>query len=224
MAKENLGVDIGDALQLQFLGEESDARYYVRVIGYLADKSLLVTAPQANGRLLTVREGQPLAVRMMAGNKLVGFTVSVLRICARPYSYLHLSYPTNTQSVTVRKALRVNLEMPATVTPLVMDDLPQPEDTEPKQIIIRDLSTTGALLVADSPLAEVKRSLAVKVGLRVAEADEELNFVAVVRNIKIEQTSNGSRFLHGVEFQFSDRRESVLMHAFVYEQIVHQEK
>ena len=69
--------------------------------------------------------------------------------------------------------------MPATVTPLAMDDLPQPEDTEPKQIIIRDLSTTGALLVADAPLAEVKRGLAVKVGLRVAEADEDLNFVAV---------------------------------------------
>ncbi len=52
-----LALDIGDILQLQFLGDDSEARYYVKVIGYLEDRSLLVTMPQSQGKLMRVREG-----------------------------------------------------------------------------------------------------------------------------------------------------------------------
>lgn len=219
-----LALDVGDILQLQFLGDKNETRYYVKVIGYLEDRSLLVTTPQAGGRLVRVREGQPLAARMMAGNDLVGFTVSVMRSCAVPYPYLHLTYPKDLQSVTVRKALRVTLNMPARAQVYDTDAETVSTDADMQQIIIRDMSTTGALLVADAPLVDTGNCLAISVKITVAEATEDLTFTVMVRNIKVEQaTEKGkpSQFLHGVEFQFSDRRESVLLHAFVYEQIVH---
>ncbi len=218
-----LALDIGDILQLQFLGDDSEARYYVKVIGYLEDRSLLITAPQSNGKLLRVREGQPLAARMMAGTDLVGFTVSVRRICVAPYAYLHLTYPKDFQSVTVRKALRVTLNMAATAQAFSVGSDEISPEAETRKVLIRDMSTTGALLVADAPLAETGNCLAVSVSIEVAEAVEELTFTVVVRNIKVEpaqEKGKPSLFLHGVEFQFSDRRESVLLHAFVYEQIV----
>lgn len=219
-----LTLDIGDILQLQFLGEDCKVRYYVKVIGYLEDRSLLVTTPQSHGKLMLVREGQLLAARMMAGNDLVGFTVSVLRSCAVPYAYLHLSYPKDLQSVTVRKALRITLNMPASVQACNMGTEAVSPETEAHKVQIRDMSTTGALLAADVPLAETGNCLAVSVNVDVAGASEELTFTVVVRNIKVEpakEKGKSSLFLHGVEFQFSDRRESVLLHAFVYEQIVH---
>ncbi|HHH47875.1 MAG TPA: flagellar brake protein [Gammaproteobacteria bacterium] len=218
-----LALDIGDILQLQFLGDDSEARYYVKVIGYLEERSLLVTAPQSNGKLLRVRDGQPLAARMMAGTDLVGFTVSVLRSCAVPYPYLHLSYPKDLQSVTVRKSLRVALDMGATVRPCDIGSEDIAPEVEAHEVVIRDMSTTGALLVADAPLADTGDSLTVSVNIEVAEMVENLNFAVVVRNIKVEpaqERGRPSQFLHGVEFQFADRRESVLLHAFVYEQIV----
>lgn len=223
----DLVLDVGDILQLQFLGESGDARYYVKVIGYLEDRSLLVTSPQQGGKLKQVREGQPVAARMMAGNQLVGFTVNVLRSCAVPYTYLHLSYPHDLQSVTVRKALRVTLDMTAQAQACngQADDVSL--DNEIHKILIRDMSTTGALLVADEPLADTGNCLTVSVQVDVAGEREELTFTAVVRNIKVEQAKEKGRsslFLHGVEFQFSDRRESVLLHAFVYEQIVHNDE
>lgn len=219
-----LALDVGDILQLQFLGESGEARYYVKVIGYLEDRSLLVTSPQQGGKLRRVRDGQPVAARMMAGNKLVGFSVNVLRSCAVPYPYLHLSYPHDLQSVTVRKALRVTLDMPANAQACVTGTEEVKLENEIHKIIIRDMSTTGALLVSDAPLADTGNSLLVSVTVKVAEAEEDLAFTVVVRNIKVEQAKEkgrSSQFLHGVEFQFSDRRESVLLHAFVYEQIVH---
>ncbi len=220
----DLALDIGDILQLQFLGESGEARYYVKVIGYLKDRSLLVTSPQQGGKLKRVRDGQPVAARMMAGNNLVGFTVTVLRSCCVPYSYLHLSYPHDLQSVTVRKALRVALDLPASAKACATGAGETDLNSEAHKIVIRDMSTTGALLVADAPLADTGNSLVVSLKVTVAEAEEELAFTAVVRNIKVEQATEkgcSSQFLHGVELQFSDRRESVLLHAFVYEQIVH---
>lgn len=219
-----LALDIGDILQLQFLGDDSEARYYVKVIGYLEDRSLLVTMPQSQGKLMRVREGQPLAARMMAGNDLVGFTVSVLRSCSVPYAYLHLSYPKDLQSVTVRKALRITLNMLAMAQACCMGTEEVSAEAEVCKVLIRDMSTTGALLAADAPLAETGNCLAVSVDLDVAGAREQVTFTVMVRNIKVEPAKeNGkpSQFLHGVEFQFSDRRESVLLHAFVYEKIVH---
>ena len=218
-----LALDIGDILQLQFLGDDSEARYYVKVIGYLEDRSLLVTAPQSHGKLLRVREGQPLAARMMAGTDLVGFTVSVQRICIAPYPYLHLTYPKDFQSVTVRKSLRVTLNMPAAIQACNVGGEEINPEAESYQVLIRDMSTTGALLEADAPLADTGDCLVVSVSIEVAEVVEELSFTVVVRNIKVEpaqEKGQPSRFLHGVEFQFADRRESVLLHAFVYEQIV----
>ncbi len=221
MSNSELPLKVGDTLQLQFLGV-SETRYFVKVIGYLADRSLLVTTPVVNGKLLLVRDGQAVAARMMAGNDLVGFAVSVIRSCNVPYSYLHLSYPHSLQSVTVRKALRVQLDLEAQARACLIGGSEVAPESKPQTVVIRDMSTTGALLVAEQPLAEVGNCLAVSVRIRVAEAEEELNFIAVVRNIKVEQAKQkgeSSRFLHGVELQFSERRESVLLHAFVYEQI-----
>lgn len=221
MSNSELPLNVGDTLQLQLLGV-SETRYFVKVIGYLAERSLLVTTPLVNGKLLMVRDGQAVAARMMAGNDLVGFAVSVVRSCNVPYPYLHLSYPHSLQSVTVRKALRVKLDLEAEARVCLIGASEVAPGSEAQSVIIRDMSTTGALLVADQPLAEVGNCVAVSVHISVAEAEEKLNFIAVVRNIKVEQArqkGESSHFLHGVELQFSERRESVLLHAFVYEQI-----
>ncbi len=221
MSKDDLSLDVGDVLQLQFLSDENRVRHYVKVIGYYPEKSLIVSAPQVNGKFIMIREGQPAAVRMMSGNDIIAFTVSVLRSCMKPYSYLHLSYPSDMQSVTVRKAQRVAFSTKATVRecgPAVsMAEVP-PESIEVK---VQDMSTTGALLVAPVALGEVKGLLAMTMLLRVAGADDELNIVAIIRNVREREGKDGqpAEFLHGVEFQFAERSESILLHAFVYEQI-----
>ncbi|HEB92305.1 MAG TPA: hypothetical protein ENI94_02335 [Gammaproteobacteria bacterium] len=49
MAELVLG--IGDILQRLFLGGDSETRWYIKVIGYQEDRSLLVTTPQSHGKL-----------------------------------------------------------------------------------------------------------------------------------------------------------------------------
>ncbi|MFT7689235.1 MAG: hypothetical protein ACI9FB_004603, partial [Candidatus Azotimanducaceae bacterium] len=45
-----LRLRFGDALQLQLVGEAE--RYHIRLIGYLENRSIIVTAPVKNRRLI----------------------------------------------------------------------------------------------------------------------------------------------------------------------------
>jgi hypothetical protein len=217
MSSTGLPVDVGDNLQLQFLGANDDARYYVKVIGYLQDKSLLITAPHVNGKMLTVREGQRLAGRLLAGSDVIGFTSNVLRICGRPYPYLHLSYPHDMQAITVRKAARVSLTMKGVVRRCEEGEAVDTA-SQALPVIVDDLSTTGARLVTNEFIAEKGELVNITIRVKVAGVEEDLNLVAIVRNVREEETEDGKlQLLHGVEFQFTDRSESILLHAFVYE-------
>ncbi len=76
-----------------------------------------------------------------------------------------------------------------------------------RRALIRNMSTTGALLVADTLLAKTGNRQAVSVSIEAAEASKGLAFTAVVRNIKVEparEKGGPNLFLHGVEFLFSD--------------------
>lgn len=214
MAKDDLSLDIGDVLQLQFLSSGTQERCYVKVIGYLHDRSLIVTTPHVNGKYMLLREGQPIAVRLLSGHNIMAFTVNVLRSCSRPYPYLHLSYPKEMQAIMVRKAQRINFTGIADVQACK-------PDAPLRQVTVEDISTSGALLVGPEKLAEVKDLLTLSLKVKVAGENEVMRFVCVIRNVRerVARDQN-SEFLHGIEFQFADRQESVLLHAFVYEQIV----
>jgi len=220
MASEELSVEIGGNIQLQFV--DDDARHTARIIGCLAGHSLLITAPKVNGKVIMVREGLPVVVRMMSGKEIVGFSSSVLCTSLKPYPYIHLGYPDDFQAVTVRKALRVNLDQAATVRCCVSDGGERPPESEPVPVTVRDMSVSGALLVADKPLASEGKSIVLKLNMEVAGAAEDLSIMTVVRNVRAQRDEDGAgkHYLHGVEFRCSTRRESVMLHAYVYERIV----
>ena len=78
---------------------------------------------------MIIREGQPFVARVMIGNRIVGFATTVLRSCAVPYRYLHLSYPDEMEQITVHKAQRVRVKLFASAknsNPEFQSDKPQP--------------------------------------------------------------------------------------------------
>lgn len=225
MESGGLALEIGSILQLQFLTDESNARHYVKVIGYLQERSLLVTTPQVHGKLMMVREGQAIAVRSLSGSNVVAFTTAVMSSHVKPYPYLHLNYPKELQAIAVRKAQRVSCRTTATVRycgPELLEADEPPAPVEHIAVAVEDMSTTGALLICNLRLGEMKGLLTVEMKLHVSDIEEEINIVAIIRNIRERKDDNGKviEYLHGVEFQFADRQESIMLHAFICEQIV----
>lgn len=220
MESQDLKLRVGESMQLQPRDGDDARRMHVKLIGYLKGASLLVTTPRVGDKVMIIREGQPFVVRMMVGNDIVGFATTVLRVCARPYPYLHLSYPDDDQmqQITVRQAQRVRLKLFASLkntNPDFAADRAQPAT-------IVDMSTGGALVVAPEPLGDLDDEVTLSCAVKIGGAEKLLSLPALIRSVQTEPGDDvGSRgYAHGLQFQLTSQPDTLALHAFVYEQIV----
>ncbi len=163
-----------------------------------------------SGEILITRHGKPAGV-------LIGFESEVLRSQLRPYPYLHLAFPLAIEELTVRKAQRVGVRLIASVVNETDSERGAPQAAE-----IVDISTAGAMVLADQPLGAVGDVLIVRVRLSVSRTEEYLNLGAVIRNVKPDPASEtgAPRLRHGLEFQLLEQAETMALHGFVYEQLL----
>ncbi|MFP4208075.1 MAG: flagellar brake protein [Wenzhouxiangella sp.] len=220
MDSVNLGLEVGDSLQLQFVNDTLGNRHYVKVLGCHPGRSIIVGTPQVAGRIMLVRQDQAVIVRLMIGNDVVGFNSTVLRSCARPYPYLHLAFPKELQSSSVRKALRVSLDAVVSLRRLGHDD--QPDRLHPGFAgRTRDISTTGALVSSSARLGGVGDRLSMAMQVAVAGFSEEIRLLATVRNTAVLAAADETAgTLYGIEFDPPERREAILLHGHVYQTIL----
>lgn len=220
MDPANLGLEVGDSLQLQFLNEGANSRQYVKVIGCHHGRSILVTTPQTAGRIMLVRQDQAVIVRIMIGTDVVGFNSWVLRSCVRPYPYLHLAYPKELRTSNVRTALRVGLDQVVSVRKLLPGDHPN-RAVPAIPARTRDISINGALISAPNRIGSVGERLLVAMRVMVAGFSEEIQLRATVRNRTVlSAEKSNDETLFGLEFDSLDRREGVVLHAYVYQAIL----
>jgi len=218
MDYSDLKIQVGETLQLQPRDGEDSRRMQVKLIGYMPGASLLVTTPKVGGKVMIMREGQPFVARMMLGSRIVGFTTTILRSCARPFPYLHLSYPAEVEQITVRKAQRVRVKLFASLK----NNNPDFQFDKPRSGTIIDISTTGALMVAGEQLGASGDEVAVRCALKIGGAEKLLSLPAFIRNIHVgqsEEHGEGS-YYHGLEIVLKDEQDTFALHGYVYEQIV----
>ncbi|HRQ48488.1 MAG TPA: flagellar brake protein, partial [Rhodocyclaceae bacterium] len=103
----DMKLGIGDRLQIQLPAHLQSERAFVRVVGYLENTSLIVTAPSRNGVRLELLENEVLIVRAFSRQSAFAFNCSILRVCKLPFDYLHLSFPRRIQGTVIRKSTRV---------------------------------------------------------------------------------------------------------------------
>ncbi|MBI2383202.1 MAG: flagellar brake protein [Gammaproteobacteria bacterium] len=207
-----LGLRIGDTLQLQTLQEDHPARYHVTLIGGAERRSLLVTAPQADGKIILVREGQVFVVRAFLGDRALGFRCTVLKRVAVPYPYLHLSYPYVLEQVRVRRSARVLVQLPGEMIS------PGPLAGVAKGTVI-DLSVTGAMFECSASPGDVGARLRLNCNLPIAGmAVHLLETDVVIRNIETENAPEGTAH-YGVHFMDVNPAAALALRAFVYERL-----
>lgn len=209
----DMQINVGEMLQLVFSADDSHRKHATKVIGYLPGKSLLVTTPRIDGNLMLVREGQPVVVRILSGNSIYAFNTQVLATSLKPFAYLHLTYPDKIECIVVRKSLRVSTNLAATVNRVTVDD---PKGSEVAEAVINDISTSGAMLLADMALGQVGDLLTLTIRVHVAGMQKYLKMSSVIRSLRV--NSDGGH-LHGIEFQLLEEMDNILLHGFVYEQL-----
>jgi hypothetical protein len=207
---DEIKLNIGDPFQIQTQVDQAENRYYVKLIGYLKGKSVLVTAPQLDGNLCYVKEGQSFVVRFFSGKNAYAFAASVTRASNVPFPHLHLSYPSQVRGLVVRSGDRVNAKIICTVS--------APEDTKTVAVpgVITNISVGGALLSSKRKLGEKNDLLAVK--FRVFIRDIEFYMTIDATICSVSQDESGE-FLHGLRFAGLPNDMAIALTAFVYQKL-----
>lgn len=207
--------NIGNTLQLQFSPGNADDRYYVKLIGFLEDKSILVTTPRMDGSALKIQNEQRFIVRMISGNSAQGFSATALYSTTRPYPHLHLTYPKDLESITVRKAERVNCKLIVTVN----NEEPERSLGDGKSASMEDISTAGSQLFTLEAIGEKSDTITINSKVNVAGIEQYLTISGVIRRV-VEPEKEGGKFEYGIEFVLLEDNDKLLLHGFVYEQMM----
>lgn len=211
-----LNLAVGDSLQLQYYPckPDDEERFYVRVIGYFGDQSIITTPPTAQGQSLFANEEQLFAVRLLSGKSVQAFVSNIIKKAVTPYPYIHLNYPKALESKIVRQTQRASTNIIATV----QNEETGKSDAKTKSAHITDMSIGGALVVTTNEIGDVGDSITMLAKIKVADIEDYITISAVIRRI-IPKNEDDDSFKYGVEFQSLDDREKLSIHGYIFEQI-----
>lgn len=219
----NFGLQAGVKLQLQFADNLDRGRFHVAVIGYVEGRSLMISAPQTNGNLLLLREGERLIVRLLSGKQVIGFNSEITKIYNNPFSYVHLKPPEEVEQLNVRNAHRVELDIIASIYPVKLDENGEKIKSKGDKAIaarINNISTTGCQVQLLQPLPESSSELMINTKIIVVEQERLLSLDAVIRSHREVVSEDKTWHLYGLEFSEMDDDRRLLLNCFVYEKLV----
>ena len=208
--KSDFKARLGDIVQLQYVAFSDRERLNAKVIGYAPNKSLILSAPVAAGNAPFLQEKQKFVVRMMRGSQVYAFQAEVLKYLTSPYAHVHLSQPRNIEAIQVRNSRRVNTESIISV---------QRADAEPSPATMLNTSLTGALIKTDKPIGEKNDSLIISSEFAFYDFQKYLRLNAIIRNVT-NPDKDADSYRYGVEFQNLDYEQKLILHGYVYHQIV----
>lgn len=204
----------GDVLQLQSMVDGQQERMTVRIIGVMRPKSVLVTAPAIETKLIFVREGQPFLVRAFSGLNVCAFKSRVLKAQHTPFPYLHLAYPDAVQIMRIRKAVRARVQV---ITAIY-------DKEGGKQIgagRIVDLSVGGARIQATSTFGRKDQEVFLAFKVKLDDIEEIINTPATIRSIGQEDDEEGKKVTAiGAQFGELPQQHRLIIMNLVYQYLL----
>ncbi|BBB60932.1 hypothetical protein UNDKW_2659 [Undibacterium sp. KW1] len=206
MELDSVRWNVGEILYLQ-VHDHTAVRYTVKLIGFVKNMSIMVTAPSIDGKAVIIRDGQTFIVRAFPGKKAYAFTASAIKSVYSPHPYLHISYPKQVRCTTIRQGSRANVKIIASVT------IGDPEQTA--AATLGDLSMGGASGVMKKPVGKKGDAGVIKFRVSAAGNDEYLTLNVILRSQA--QTENGLEYRHGFEFVDVSAQSKLILSAFVHQ-------
>jgi hypothetical protein len=214
---EAMNLKVGDRLQAQPPEKLSTERFIVRLIGYVHNTSLLVTAPMAaSGQRLLLLGGEKLVMRVFSGQNAFAFASEIERVCKLPFNYLHLSFPGEVEGTVIRKAPRVRTKIIASVTTADNSSTNTPA-------VISNVSAHGALLDARRTLAVKGDAITLSFRVKLHNIENQLTLKAYVRTVFSDEVLDqaDTTLAHfGLEFFDLQPNDFMILQGMIYQQMI----
>ena len=211
MRVEELGLTVGDTLQIQ-IGDNTEQRYPVKFIGINPASSVIVSAPiTGKDKIYFVREGQNVTLRFVVKNVVSGFSTQVILTRGQPYPYLHLKIPEEVQTVEVRKEVRVETDINATV-------INKTHESPALTGKILNLSCSGGRIESNVKVAQMDDQLNLTMPLMIHEIERLVTAECLVTYVK--EDEENSKFIYGVNFEEIDDDDSLILRGYIYQELL----
>jgi c-di-GMP-binding flagellar brake protein YcgR len=211
---QDLGLSVGEKVQLEKVPADRAERYLVTLVGYSVGHSLILSTPRnAQGNVLIIRHGMRFNVRMLHHGDVQGFLGTVLEVYNHPFPHMHINYPREIESIAVRNAMRVRARIPCAVRNSRLPD----EKKNYRIGTIIDLSNSGCKLESQSVAAKADEVLMMQFNIEVNKQEERVAVMGLVRAVSEKEKDGKTLVFSGIQFTSINRYQQVLLHAFVLE-------
>lgn len=207
----DLGLVIGEQFTIETISPKR--KLAIKLIGFVPGKSILITAPTREGKEVLLERDEQIAVRAMTNNQAFAFECRVLYRTLQPYSYYHLTYPSDLIRVEVRRSSRLHVDIPAIIT----SDFDFGMGGWPKAAMVQDISENGAALITRQILGDIGHEIVIGVGIQIADLSKNLSIEGVIRNRVVVNKVSGSQYLFGIEFVGVSEESRMALNGFLYE-------
>lgn len=180
----------------------------VTLIGYVPNKSLLVTMPkpEQHGELPLI-PGDQFLVRLFSGQYAFSFTVFVDSIVKKPLHYIHLSFPTKILGQIIRKSRRIRTQIQATV-----NELSSP-------LVITNLSITGAEVRTQVNLGGPGTTLSLSFQIEFEEKNISIQLQSTIRSVRM-TPDDDELSSYGIEFIDLQPEQTFALRSFIHQELV----
>ncbi len=202
----------GERIQIRLLDQGSQNYFAAHLIGYIRNKSVLVTRPVASGSDFVPMEGRKVEVRMVTGNNIHAFQSTIQRLCNSPSLYMHLEYPTEVHVQKLRKSPWAKMNLAVTI-------LDTQGGREAGSIV--NLSSDGAQLHAPSSIGNPGGNIRLSFHATMDELKTTLNLDATILHMHPQAAGEAQSHMleYGIAFHTVAFADALWLKALVYRHI-----
>ncbi|WP_374337010.1 flagellar brake protein [Methyloversatilis sp.] len=207
---KDLGIKVGDRLVIEPPTKLGDQPGVVKLIGWVADQTVLVTMPDTRNWAGPLIDGDEVSVRTFSGRHAFGFGTRVTRRSVRPFEYLHLEFPRRISMRQIRNAERIATSINARVM----------DADEPVPTVVTNISASGAEVRVWEPGREIGDKVTLELVLDIHKVRTRVVVNGCIRNRHdIPDTGEPA---YGVEFGDINAQTAVFLKSYVYQNLIEQ--
>lgn len=211
---ESLGLVNYQLLDLQIPRDGQNTRLQSHFLGYIPEKSLLLTLPRTpDGQLSTgglLKAGDCLSVQVPTNSGIASFSTEVIGIAPTPFPVVHLAYPKSLSFANARKDPRVHINVPLEMTFA---------SGVKSRGQFSDISVSGGCARIEHAGAEIGEVVQLAFDLSVAGVTRPMSLSAYIRSCLVvpDNTAANARGerTYGLEFQSVDELQTLIVSAFI---------
>ncbi|MFQ3231085.1 flagellar brake protein [Reinekea sp.] len=196
------------------LPEAGAKRYQGTLIGFVPNRSVLVTTPMlGENRPLLLRKEQTIICRFFSHKVACAFSAQVVHLCTTPIHYFHLGWPRQVEVGTVRKSERVVANLKVSVVNQTDSSWQRGSGA------VVDLSTTGARLECMEPIGAIGDIILISGKVVVGHVTRLISIEASIRAELNRFEVANSTAAYGIEFKYVSDIDFLALQAFVNGQV-----